>query len=64
MNILQMIKDYLEQCVQRNEMIEPETLLEEIGSWESDNVDWRPTILFLVLYSNYGNTSFIYSIIW
>ena len=64
MNILQMIKDYLEECVQRNEMFEPETLLEEIGSWESDNVDWRPTILFLVLYSNYGNTSFIYSIIW
>ena len=64
MNILQMIKDYLEECVQRNEMIEPETLLEEIGSWESDNVDWRPTILFLVLYSNYGNTSFIFSIIW
>ena len=64
MNILQMIKDYLEECVQRNEMIEPETLLEEIGSWESDNVDWRPTILFLALYSNYGNTSFIYSIIW
>ena len=30
MNILQMIKDYLEECVQRNEMIEPETLLEEI----------------------------------
>ena len=64
MNILQMIKDYLEECVQRNEMVEPETLLEEIVSWESDNVDWRPTILFLVLYSNYGNTSFIYSIIW
>ena len=64
MNILQMIKDYLEECVQRNEMVEPETLLEEIGSWESDNVDWKPTILFLVLYSNYGNTSFIYSIIW
>ena len=64
MNILQMIKDYLEECVQRNEMVEPETLLEEIGSWESDNVEWRPTILFLVLYSNYGNTSFIYSIIW
>ena len=64
MNILQMIKDYLEECGQRNEMVEPETLLEEIGSWESDNVDWRPTILFLVLYSNYGNTSFIYSIIW
>ena len=39
MNILQMIKAYLEECVQRNEMIEPETLLEEIGSWESDNVD-------------------------
>ena len=39
MNILQMIKDYLEECVQRNEMIAPETLLEEIGSWESDNVD-------------------------
>ena len=64
MNILQMIKDYLEECVQRNEMVEPETLLEEIGSWESDNVDWRSTILLLVFCSNYGNTSIIYCIIW
>ena len=33
---MQMIKDYLEECTQRNEMVNPETLLEQITNWESD----------------------------
>tara|TARA_R100000458_G_C8231849_1_gene213326 strand:+ start:204 stop:320 length:117 start_codon:yes stop_codon:yes gene_type:complete len=37
MNILQMIKDYLEEKNSRNELVDPETLLEEIEGWERDN---------------------------
>ena len=37
MNILQMIKDYLEQCDSRNELVHPETLLDQIEEWERDN---------------------------
>ena len=37
MNILQMIKDYLEECKSRNELVDPETLLEQIEAWQSEN---------------------------
>tara|TARA_R100000900_G_C3301541_1_gene157822 strand:+ start:245 stop:361 length:117 start_codon:yes stop_codon:yes gene_type:complete len=37
MNIIQIIKDYLEQCNSRNELVDPETLLEQIEEWEKDN---------------------------
>ena len=37
MNILQMIKDYLEECESRNELVDPEILLEQIEAWQSEN---------------------------
>ena len=37
MNILQMIKDYLEECESRNELEDPEILLEQIEAWQSED---------------------------
>ena len=36
MNILQMIKDYLEESENRNELVDPEILLEQIEAWLSE----------------------------
>ena len=37
MNTLQMIKDYLEECESRNELVDPEILLEQIEAWQSED---------------------------
>jgi|TARA_R100001443_G_scaffold3901_2_gene11824 hypothetical protein len=41
MHILQMIKDYLEEKNSRNELVNPETLLEEIEGWSEDNENYQ-----------------------
>ncbi len=37
MNILQKIKDYLEESAQIKDLISPESLLEEINTWEAED---------------------------
>tara|TARA_R100001460_G_scaffold6991_11_gene18061 strand:- start:560 stop:682 length:123 start_codon:yes stop_codon:yes gene_type:complete len=36
MELIQKIKDYLEETNSRDELINPETLLEQIDEWEID----------------------------
>jgi len=39
MQLIQKIKDYLEETNNRNELVNPETLLEQIDGWEIDEKD-------------------------
>ena len=41
MSVLQKIKDYLEESHQRNELVNPETFVELINSWESEDEPYQ-----------------------